>query len=366
MPFLATDSHPTPSTYYTQGACAIAFWVFTFVYLFFYQNDVLAAGQHVLSGGQTHYNRLVGALLITLTLFVLRRAVSEVSRLQGSVHALTYFPSLLVLTIITDVSSDIDRGFSFGGWLIACPLLVVAFVALVVLLRQMPPPGSLAGHGFFSRHLWVNMLIMAVMFVAVGLFSNGDEAFHYRMKMERLIAEERYDDALKVGRRSLVADPALTMLRAHALEKKRMLGDHFFDYPVEGEPAALLPDTAGVRTILLPDSVVTDFARTPRAKLDYRLMRLLLERDLDTFAYIVERVYPDSVMPRHFAEALLLHQFATGKNVTKTPGDVAMTDFLDFRKMAKESPARIAANQVRRTYRNTYWYYYKYGMSAEK
>ena len=28
--------------------------------------------------------------------------------------------------------------------------------------------------------------------------------------------------------------------------------------------------------------------------------------------------------------------------------------------------ARIAANQVRRTYRNTYWYYYKYGMSAEK
>ena len=45
--------------------CAILFLCFSFLYLYEYQADVLAVAQHVLSDGQTHYNRTIGAVLIT-------------------------------------------------------------------------------------------------------------------------------------------------------------------------------------------------------------------------------------------------------------------------------------------------------------
>ena len=123
----------------------------------------------------------------------------------------------------------------------------------------------------------------------------------------------------------------------------------------------MLPDTSHVHTVFLPDSVITDFAKTPRARIDYRLMRLLLDRDLETFSLIVERVYDDSIMPKHFAEALLQYRYYSGKPIEKNPDNVLATDFYDFRKMEKEYPKSVAANYLRRTFRNTYWYYYKYG-----
>ena len=51
--------------------CAVLFVLFTFCYLYFYQADVIAAAQHVFSGGQTRYDRLIGAVLITVGLFCL-------------------------------------------------------------------------------------------------------------------------------------------------------------------------------------------------------------------------------------------------------------------------------------------------------
>ena len=65
--FLLESNKTTSKEKYTQIACIVAFCVFSFVYLYFYQQDVLAAAQHVLSGGKTHYDRTVGAVLITLT-----------------------------------------------------------------------------------------------------------------------------------------------------------------------------------------------------------------------------------------------------------------------------------------------------------
>ena len=76
--------------------CAVVFFVFTFCYLYFYQADVLAMAQHVLSGGKTRYNSLIGAVLITLVLYLLQLLVFAVTRLYKRAHALTYFPSYQV------------------------------------------------------------------------------------------------------------------------------------------------------------------------------------------------------------------------------------------------------------------------------
>lgn len=361
-PYLNDIHERIPERRYTQFACAIAFWVFSFVYLFFYQAEVLAAGQHVLSGGKTYYHRLIGALLITFSLYMLQWLVAYLVPLYKRGHALTYFPSLLILTVITDFSPDTAQTASWSGWWIAVPILVVLYGAVMWVLWQIQPyePED-AGSGLMARKVWLNLLTMGIMFVAVGIFSNGDEAFHYRVRMEQLIAQGKYDEALKVGRRSLATDSALTMLRAYALSRQGVLGERFFHFPMDEGTDQLAADSTGMNAVLIPDSVICQWTQTPRARVDYRLVNLLLDRDLATFANIVYKVYPDSLMPKHFAEAMVWYHYYSGKPMKEMADNVTETDFMDFRKMEKEQKGVKAQNQLRRTFGNTYWYYYKYG-----
>lgn len=352
--------------WYNEWVCFGAFVIFAFTYLFFYQNDVLAAGQHVLSGGQTHYNRTVGAVLITIVLCILQRCVYHFVRLSKRAHALTYFPSLLVLTVITDVSSNIDRGFSFGGWYVALPIIAVAYVLLVILLRQMEPfePDNMSA-GLLSRPSWINLLTMVAMFMLVGLFSNADATFHYRMRVEKLLLEGEYRKALKVGRGAEVTDASLTMLRAYALAHERQLGNHFFDYPLPDGSFSLLPDSIGSRTVIMPDSLISLYARKVGVRTDYKLLQLLIDRKLREFLAAVVFAYPDSLLPRHFEEALVMYRDVAGKDSLEGDESAVESAYHDFCLKEKSLPKATVANAMRRAYGHTYWYYYKYGRKQD-
>ncbi len=356
--FLLESNRTTSKEKYTQIVCMAAFCVFSFVYLFFYQQDVLAAAQHVLSEGKTHYDRTIGAVLITLVLALLQWAVASFVKLDKWAYALTFFPSLLTLTIITDVSTTIHKGFSFGGWWVAVPLLLVIFYGGTRFLIRNKV--TLLTHTTWLRDVWVNLAMMVVMFLLVGLFSNSQDVFHYRMRMEKLIAEEKYDKALKVGRRSLATDPSLTMLRAYALAQKGLLGDQLFHYPVECSSSQLLPDGDEVCTLILNDTLINDFAKSRKAKIQYRLIGYLVDRDLEHVAALARKGYPDTIIPRHYAEAMLLYQFYSGAPIPEGENHVVETDFRNFRKMERSYPKEVAPNYLRREFGNTYWYYYKY------
>ena len=58
----------------TSAAC---FLIFTFLYLYNYQTDVLAMAQHVLSDGKTYYVPFVGASLITILLSLLQLLIAR-------------------------------------------------------------------------------------------------------------------------------------------------------------------------------------------------------------------------------------------------------------------------------------------------
>ena len=364
VPTITLDSNRFFKSH-NQVACAVIFCLFSFVYLFFYQADVLAAAQHVLSEGKTHYGRTVGAVLITLTLFLLQRVVYEITKLEKRAHALTYFPSLLVLTIITDVSSNIDQGFSFGWWYLAFPLLLILFYGLALGLKQVEPfePES-ASMGYMSRTTWVNVLTLVAMFIGVGLFSNADETFHYRMRMERLVAEGKYTKALKVGKASGATDHYLTSLRAFILSRKGLIGEHFFEFPVARKGDTVAPDSADLRNILLPDSVMIDYSKTARAKLDYKLIDLLIDKNLEGFGKLVAKAYPDSIFPKHYAEALILNQWKKGKLADDDDSELAnsLRDFLKPNGKRKVVNTKMYAWKH---YRHTYWYYYIYGGNKE-
>ena len=60
------SSNVKSSTVAIMTTCAIAFIIFVFCYLYFLQADLLALSQFAWSDGQTHYDRLVGAVLLTV------------------------------------------------------------------------------------------------------------------------------------------------------------------------------------------------------------------------------------------------------------------------------------------------------------
>jgi len=349
-------------TSFTRIICTVAFLIFTFCFLYFYQADILAAEQHVLSEGKTHYSPLIGAVLITLVLYLVHLGVYALTGLYKRAHALTYFPSLLALTVLTGVGIHED-GCSIGHWIWVAPLLLVAYGVIVSMMRKYQPyEQAMNSMGPFSRMTWVNLLTMAVMFLFVGIFSNNDDVFHYRMKMESCLKDGKYKEALKVGTKSRVSDPSLFLLRAFALAKTNGLGDHLFTYPATSGSHALLPDDRHSSTLMFPEMEIKRFASTKAAD-DYRLCAYLLDKDLVSFAKSVKKCYdlksPD--LPKHYREALTLYTHKSANPLVSYHSNVMDADYEDFLKLGKSvSDKQQQENVVRDTYGNTYWFYYFY------
>lgn len=347
------------STAVILTACAIVFCLFTFCYTYYYQADVLMVDQHVLSGGQTKYYPLTGAILITVVLQLLQMLVRAFFRLYKSGHALTYLPSLLVLAVITSGGKDIDKQFSFGPWLWIVPILLVAFVFAAIVLRQiqeveMPIKGPL----LFSRCMWVNMLTLLVMFFFVGIAGNSDKVFHERMKMERLLLENKPNEALEVGRKSYDTDSCLTLLRVHALAKTHQLGDRLFEYPIVGGAAAMIPNGNSVRTLMYPSKAIV--VQKKKSSVDYQLCGYLLNKDLKSFVTLLAKSYPfDKPLPKHYKEALYLYGAITPNAQYKLHDNVIATDYADFKKIQREISDKEARQAtLRDVYGKTYWYFF--------
>ena len=365
--------------------CAVLFCIFTFVYLYAYQNDVLAVSQHVLSGGQTHYSRFIGAFLITLVLYLLQLGVSTIAKFSTSTHALTYFPSLLILAVLTSVDSKIDQGFSFGAWIWWLPILLVLFVLvcrLAKILRIYESSGS--GSGLFSCSMWINVLTLLVLFYCVGLIGNSDKVFHYRLKVERLLSQGKYEEALLVGKKSLECDSSLTMLRAYALARQNKLPDALFQYAICGGSASLLPNGNNVKSLLFDTNeiygylgrmIVTkpippmNYLKTikkhhldKRPATDYLLCGFLLDKDLNSFAANIANHYDlQEELPRHYSEAIIMYNHLHRSNPIKYENTVIEADYQDFLKLMKQiSNHEEMKNRLKDIYGNTYWFYYKF------
>ncbi|MBQ9668867.1 MAG: hypothetical protein IJV45_09045 [Prevotella sp.] len=326
------DPHKKNGTITVRVMCAIVFMVFTFLWLYDFQADVLAIAQHVLSGGQTHYDRTIGAVIITLVLQLLQLGVYSVTRLARRTHALTYLPSMLLLTVLSDIPPTIDQHFSFGAWTWIVPLVLLVWAVIVWLARHVLPfeNDDKQPTGLFSRRMWLNLLQMVVMMLVVALVGNSNSVFHFSAHAESSLLRGDDLEALRVGERSLETDENLTMLRIYALGRRGELGDRLFDYPIVGTSADMLPlKGSHARLRLLPvDSIWKSFGARPVYRVearqflhalsvdsvahpmyaDYILCGQLIDRDLNAFAKTLPQYYPDSLpIPRYYREALELH-----------------------------------------------------------
>lgn len=369
----------------TRVVCAVCFLLFCFCWIYHFQADVLAVAQHVLSEGVTSYDRTIGAVIITLVLWLLQMVVAAIVRLKRRTHALTYLPSMLLLVVLSDIHSDIDLHHSQWIWAWLAPLILLLWGALVWLARQVLPFSNDEKEptGLFSRRVWLNLLQMAVMMLMVAWAGNTNAVFHYSAHAEASLMKGDVDEALRVGAQSLETDRRLTMLRVYALSKKGLLGQQLFCYPIAGSSQDMLPMTLRPQ-MLSADSIWRHLGACPSAATDaetyykalerdslatsavadYRLCGLLIDRNLDAFVRLLPRYYAvaDSLpLPRHYQEALVLYRHLHTRPVIVYRDAVTDANWEALRgveaQYTTESERRY---HVYDTFRDTYWYYYSY------
>lgn len=362
--------------------CAIFFILFTLLYLNKYQPDILAVTQHVLSHGATHYNNVVGTILITLILWLIQAAIYAGTKLNHRAHALTYLPSMLLLAVLTDVSPNLTSGNYLGVWAWLFPLLMVVYACVVWFFKQLEPmEPALLSSGVFSRLTWVNLLQLVACAFIVCSIGCSDAVFHSRMRIESELMKGDCHEAVGVGRTVAKVDSSMSMLRIVALTKDRSLCERLFEYPLIGGSDAMLPNEKSVKLMMLPeDSVYAIFGIVFKEKMrpltylkcvnkskyankdsrDWLLCAYLLDCDLDHFATALPRYYKvNKPLPKAFREALVLYNHLRKRPLVIYKDPAMDADYEDFKKVYYQTSNAIARlSNVKDGYGTTYWFYY--------
>ena len=362
--------------------CGLLFSLFSFVYLFVFQRDVLEALHFSLAHGNTHFNPLGSVLVIMLTLLILAWGVNYIVRFQGKFHALAYIPSFFVLMAMSDIGRDVymNGGNTMWQWLL--PTLVGGFTGISFLCKhlfQVNQDTDVTVTQLLNYNL-VTLLVGSVVTVCVGA---SNASLHHELEIERHLREKNYNEALKVGERSLETTRTLTALRALALSHTGQLGDKLFTYPQYfGADGLFLPEDSLQILRYTNDSIYNFLGARPYSggnrliylsnlcydergnftALDYYLTALLLEKRIDSFAEAVVAFYePEDSLATHYREAILMYQtihpdfaYAVKDSSFINKYSIYTNRKTEFRSKTEEK------NRMRREYGDTYWWYYDY------
>ena len=364
-------------------ASGLLFSAFSFTYLSVFQKDVMEALHYSLAQGKTVYAPWMSAVLITVVLLVLRWAVNALVGLKGPLKALSYFPSCLLLGVLTDVGHNVYHGGGISdtwGWML--PLCLVLYGVLGWLLAR-------------AARLWLNpempdiwvvnsnfMTLLMLCFMTIGI-GNTNVHFHHELQVEEALRKQDYGRALQVAEKTMDPSRNLTALRAYAMSRQGTMGEDLFRYPQLYGAAGLLMGTSDEKALrlnadrlsvylgakpALGEPALTFFRRICEEEsgnyttLDYYLSALLLEKKLDEFVRAFDELYTvrDSI-PYYYRQALFLDSKMHPSAVTDS-ADVALEELWGKyqQKQQELSGQRGEANYMRREFGDTYWWYYQY------
>lgn len=361
-----------------NAICAIAFSVFTFIYLYFYQSDVLMSTQHALSEGVTHYDPAIGGVIITLVLLLLQICISAFFRKTVVINAMTYFPSLFLLGVLTSYDLDNTSNPYSSCWLWLIPLLLALWACVMFGLKKLYSilPKDNLSEGFF-RTLWINLLLMVSFFTLTGAIGASDEILHYRMRMERLMQDKEFEKALAVGSSSKATDEHLSMLRIYASSRMESIGDSLFHLDLSATKENLFPFDSLSLFFYPGDSIFRHLGAIPRgdynadiyAKVlkksnlatdglrDYELIGDLLNCDLDAFVSLLPSYYEiNDSLPNHYKEALAIAECMGLYCKSDTAYSVRLCDYLSVKDADYKD--NFYRRLKEREFQGTYWEYY--------
>ena len=349
------------STTTIRVVCAIVFLTFVFSYVYCYQSDVLALAQHVWSGGETHFDSMIGAVLITVVLYIIHLGVCTTVRLPHRAFALSFAPSLILLGVLSSATLQPDNSVSvLYAAIVACVFLVLIGFAMKLLSDYAPCESKLhGGTSLLSLVAWYNYGLLATLFFVTFCMGNNDRYMHSVLKMEHNIMEGHYEPALDVAKNE--GDASMTMLRAYALSRQNELGERLFEYPVSGGSRALFPLKGTTRTMLMPDSLVwRNLGGYPREEVkdvkhflrilqkqsmarpsvdDYMLTAYLLDKDLCGFAREIVKVYDFRTQQEKDDELADIEK--KRRKLARMIGEQAAIDSIKPREMKSPSGIRL-------------------------
>ena len=362
--------------------CGFLFSVFSFVYLYVFQRDVLEALHFSLAHGKTHFVPLASAFIITFILILLRWGVNSLLKLKGNIRAISYFPSFLILGALTDAGKDIYvyNHPSSWGWLL--PLVLVAYALIAYWLRQIFKK-RLNNEGSPVTLMNSNLLIMVAFSLMTAMIGNTNRDFHHELEAERYLRSHQYIEALKVGEKSLKVTRTMTVLRSIAMSHAGVLGEELFAYPqyYRSDGLFFANDSAqtlrytndsiyyllGVRPYTGEDRM--EFLRNICYKgtgkytaLDYYLSALLLEKQIDTFGKALADFYEtEDTLPRYYQEAILVYRESHPDCQFAVNDSTLIKRYDDYHKRKADFSSPIEEqNRMRREFGDTYWWYFDY------
>lgn len=362
-------------------ACGLLFSIFSIAYLSFSQQNVVEALHYSLAQGKTVYAPWISAVLITVVLLILRWAINALIGLKGPIKTLSYFPSCLLLGVLTDVGHGVYHGegiSSVWSWLL--PLLLFLYVGIGWILSRITRVWTNINVEIVVNSNLLILLLLCFMTVSIG---NSNVHFHHELQMEEALRKQEYEEARKIGKRSMDPSRNLTALRAYSMSREGTMGEYLFSYPQLYGAAGLLighSDHEALRMNadslyvylgakpFLGESAMKFFQRICQEEsgnyttLDYYLSALLLEKKLDQFATSFEELYivKDSI-PRYYRQALFLHQKMNPVMGNEIVDEIMQSQWEAYEKMKKELSGTVGeGNLMRRKYGDTYWWYYQY------
>lgn len=368
-------------------SCAFLFVAFSLTYLYFMQGDLLSEAQFVYSHGLTSYSIPIGAVVITVVLQIIQKVQVNILRFNWQYYALSYFPSLFLLGLLTGITHDDLPDFHWGCWSWLIPIAFVLYFVLVYLQKDKKMMIDSV-----SELLWRNYIILFAFILMCGAIPRTNEVHQYEFSVERHIVQKDYEGALNVAQQSLHSTRRLTELRMYALARKGLLAECLFDYPqyYMGEGLLSVSDSDSIYRYpplkicvwlgAVPDGVkvrttyqylwalnAVDSLRTQRTQ-DYFLCYLLLQKKLKEFQKELVRFYPDSIcprLPRAYSEAVVYINNVYGENLQYTI-DPKIIDRFRLYEQRKESIQNETErnNLLRREFGNTFWWYYELSKSA--
>ena len=363
-------------------ASGLLFSVFGVVYLAIFQKEVMEALHYSLAQGKTVYAPWVSAVLITFVLMLIRLGINGLVGLSGWLKALSYFPSCLLLGVLTDVGHGVYHGEGISAvWSWLLPLLLLLHVGVGMALARM---SRLWVNPEWEKDAMVNsnlliLLVLCLMTVCIG---NTNIHFHHELQAEEALRKQDYVEALKVGEKSMDPSRNLTALRAYAMSRSGTMGEHLFRYPQLYGAAGLLMGTSNDNALRLnADSLYTYLGERPAlgepaltffhriceeetgnyTTMDYYLSALLLEKKLDEFVRAFDELYERDSIPYYYRQALFLDSKMHPSAATDL-ADVALEELWGKyqEKQQELSGQRGEANRMRREFGDTYWWYYHY------
>ncbi len=379
-------------------------YILIFLFLFFLsQGDALAYGLSLVCGRYVEPHRWLFAIVLTAVLYGLMRW--GLRRLREKVH------SAAVWTLVTFLTVTIVH-LPFVGALHHAVFFAVGAVGVAVVIycaKRFPSTFSMGKDQPLGVRAIRTVLAVIILALYAELGCGVTDIQHYELRTAQALRSNHPKRAFNVGEQAYATSPRLFAMRCYLLATsgKHHMGNRLFEQtiPSQGGAANLLLPTDDKQNILFPaDSLYAllgakpcqgeravdyfsrcaerayvqnvsgtklshDEKRRQTAAYNYCLAALLLERNLTGFAQAAVRYFPGEVrkgrLPRYYAQAFVQYKRATATPLAPYRDNNTEANFQDYSDMGDTIPnLRRRSNMLRRSYGETYWWWYSYGKKS--